>query len=214
MIMDSKRNIVAFNTFYTIILSIIIALIFGKSLGDVSSWLFVIPKVITVQLISILLFNKYFWKCKIFRKWLVAFPDMSGTWIGLLKSNYINPKTKKRVDPIPCMLVIKHKFKKININFYSGESISYSFSEELNFDSNRHLKRLSYSYTNEPSTLLDYRSTSHKGTTILNLVNDNELIGYYYTDRTTKGEMSFNFHSKEFLDKIPTELPKHPLQTQ
>lgn len=214
MINNSKRNIVTFNVGYTITLSLLIAWIFKKNLGEFSTWVFVIPNVVTVQFTTILFFDNYLWKCRIFSKWLVSFPDMSGTWVGTLKSDYINPETKKRVNPIPCMLVIKHKFKKISINLYTAESISYSFSEEINFDSDKQLKRLSYSYTNEPITLLDYRSTSHRGTVILSLINDNELIGYYYTDRSTKGEMSFKFYSKDFLDKLPEELPKHPMSKQ
>jgi hypothetical protein len=214
MINNNNRNIVTLNVGYTITLSLLIALIFKKNLEDFSSWVFVIPKVVTVQVATIVFFNKYLWKFRIFREWLVAFPDMNGTWMGTIKSDYINPETKKRVNPVPCMLVIKHKYKNIHINLYTAESRSYSFSEEIKFDKDKHLKRLSYSYTNEPKTLLDYRSTSHKGTVILNLINDNELIGYYYTDRSTKGEMTFKFYSKDFFDKLPEGLPKHPMSKQ
>lgn len=214
MINNNRRGIVTFNVIYTVALSFLTALIFKKSLGELSSWAFIIPNVITVQVASILLFNNFLWKFRIFRKWLVAFPDLSGTWLGTLKSDYVNPETKNRVNPIPCMLVIKHKYKKIRIILQTAESISQSFSEEIEFDSDKHQKRISYSYTNEPNTLLDYRSNSHRGTVVLALINDNELIGHYYTDRKTKGEMSFKFYTKESLDKLPQVLPEHPMSNK
>jgi hypothetical protein len=214
MINNNRRVIVTFNVIYTIALSLLTALIFRKNLGDLSSWVFIIPKVITVQAASILLFNSYLWKLRIFKKWLVAFPDLSGTWLGTLKSDYVNPNTKNRVNPIPCMLVIKHRYKNIRIRLQTAESISYSFSEEIEFDNEKHQKRISYSYTNEPNTLLDYRSNSHRGTVVLGLINDNELIGHYYTDRKTKGEMSFKFHTKSLLDQLPEGLPEHPMSNR
>lgn len=214
MIINSRRAIITFIVVYTIILSILVSLIFSKSLGELSAWMVVIPNVITIELVSVVLFTNFLWKLKVFRKWLIAFPDMTGTWIGELKSNYVNPDTGKKVEPISCMLVIKHKFNKINVKLYTNESISYSFSEELDFDSDKQLKRLSYSYTNEPNTLLDYRSANHRGTSILNLIGENRLKGYYYSDRATKGEIVFDYHCKEPLDELPESTPLHPMNRE
>jgi len=211
MITTNRRSIISFYVIYTTVLSLLIATVFGRSLGEISAWLFVIPKVITIQLFTVILFNNSLWKLKIFRKWLVTFPDLTGTWLGSLQSSYVNPETNERVDTIACMLVIQHKFKKIHLNLHTGESISYSFSEEINFDPERNLKRLSYSYTNEPRTLLDYRSNSHKGTVILNLIDGNKLKGYYYTDRSTKGELEFTFKTKKLMDKLPENCVHHPM---
>lgn len=196
----------------TVIISIIISYIFRKDLGEIKDWFFVIPNVITIELVLYIIFTKFLWKLKKLQPWLVPFPDLSGTWIGILKSSYIDPKTKNRVDSIPCMIVVIHRYNEIHITFVTKESKSYSFSEELKFDKSRNYKQLTYCYANEPKILLNNRSINHKGTAILSLIGIDKLEGIYYSDRETKGELLFNFYCKELLDELPSEYDYHPMK--
>ncbi|MDY0278738.1 MAG: hypothetical protein RBQ97_11715 [Acholeplasma sp.] len=198
----------------TVILTFLLALIFDKNLGDLSSWLFVIPKVIAIEAMFFWLFQFYLWKCRIFKKWLVLFPNLGGTWIGEIHTNYQNPITEKQIKPIPCMSIVVHKFNQIKFKIITLESESISFSEQLYFDKSSNTKRITYSYTNDPNLLLDYRSDGHKGTVILNLVGDDKMEGYYFTNRGTKGKISLKRHCKAFLDELPQEIAKHPMKNK
>ena len=198
----------------TALLIFLLGMIFDKNLGDISSWLFLIPKVIAIETIVFLLFQSFLWKWKIFRKWLVLFPDLGGTWIGEIKSDYPDPKTGKRIKPIPCMSTVVHRFNQIKFKIKTLESESVSFSEQLNFDKSTNTKRITYSYTNDPNLLLDYRNDTHKGTVILNLIGDDKMEGYYFTSRGRKGTITLNRHDRKTLDELPAEIAKHPMKNK
>jgi hypothetical protein len=197
-----------------VILIFLLALIFDKNLGDISSWLFVVPKVIAIEATSFWLFLIFLWKCRLFKKWLVLFPDLGGTWIGEIHSDYLDSKTDKQIKPIPCMSIIVHKFNQIKFKIITLESESISFSEQLYFDKSSNTKRITYSYSNDPNLLLDYRSETHKGTVILNLIGDDKMEGYYFTSRGTKGKISLKKHCKKLLEELPPEFAKHPMKNK
>lgn len=198
----------------TVLLTFLLSLLFDKNLEEITSWIFIIPKVIALEALTIWLFQTYFWKWKIFRKWLVLFPNLKGTWIGEFQSDYIDQKTNKQIKPIPCMSIVVHRFNQINFKIKTVESESISFSEQLQFDKTSHSKRITFSYVNDPNLLLDYRSESHKGTTILKLVGEDKMEGYYFTSRGTKGLIILRRYSKKMLDELPKEVAIHPMRNK
>jgi hypothetical protein len=198
----------------TILLTFLLALIFDKNLRDISSWLFVVPKVIAIEALAFWLFQTFLWKWKIFREWLVLFPDLGGTWIGEIQTDYLDPKTNRQIKPIPCMNVVVHRFNQIKLKIKTIESESVSFSEQLIFEKTSNTKRITYSYVNDPNLLLDYRSNSHKGTTILNLVGEDKMEGYYFTSRGSKGTINLTRFSKKKMEELPVELTKHPMKNK
>ncbi|MBK6639354.1 MAG: hypothetical protein IPG34_17905 [Rhodocyclaceae bacterium] len=38
-----------------------------------------------------------------------------------------------------------------------------------------------------------------------------KLVGRYWTERLTKGEIVLQYHSKELLEELPEELGEHPI---
>lgn len=198
----------------TVILTFLLALIFDKNLSVISSWLFLIPKVITIEALTFWLFKTFLWKCKIFKKWLVLFPNLGGTWVGEIQSDYTNPKTGKQIKPIPCINVVVHRFNQVKFKVKTLESESISFSEQLIFEKFSNTKRITYSYVNNPNLLLDYRSGAHKGTAILNLVGDDRMEGYYFTSRGNKGTITLTRYSKNMLDELPQEIANHPMKNK
>lgn len=54
-------------------------------------------------------------------------------------------------------------------------------------------KKLIYTYLNSPRAEL--QSPIHYGTVILDIDNPNQLEGNYYTNRGTKGSMSFEINN-------------------
>lgn len=147
----------------------------------------------SVFIIGILafLFNKYLWKLKIFQNWLVLIPDLNGIWEGTICSNWINPKTGEKIEPIKTKLSIVQSLIHISCVLTTGEMRSTSLSEFFQINKNKQILELSYIYISEPNMSVRHRSPIHHGAIIFNinkLDNGNiELFGNYWTERTTTG---------------------------
>src|SRR4051794_33823040 len=79
------------------------------TLGIPVTWDYTKPFAITVSVLSVstLVFEKWIWKWRVFRGWLVNQPDLHGTWKVNLKSEWINPATGQGVGPQHCIMVIR-----------------------------------------------------------------------------------------------------------
>lgn len=140
---------------------------------------------ISVTAFIAILFVAWAWKWKVFRGWLVPFPNLNGTWTGRIK--YLeegNERTKSvSVD-------IKQTFLSIVVSFRTKESTSLSFCGSFNIDEKRRVKQLIYSYQNNPNTNVREKSPLHFGTTKLDISDDNSLLtGEYWTSRKTNGSI-------------------------
>lgn len=185
----------------------------GLDLSDIKDFLKVVPKVVTVDMVFIGIFMKFGWKLKIFKGWLVPFPNLNGTWIGFIYSDWVDPTTGKRVEPIPTMLTINQSFYQTNCIMHTGEMKSYSIAEGFNICVEQQMKQLSYIYSSKPRALLSERSPQHDGAMIFDIIGDksNKMKGKYWTERKTKGEIALEFYSKKRLDEMPDTLPEHPV---
>lgn len=189
-----KHNLKTLSTVIIFLIAGIYIFLFVTS-QDLSSvdWgqaLKLIPKTISINAVIWFLFIKWGWKWKIFYPWLVQFPNLSGDWEGHLKSNWVNPKTGEKPDPIETSVLITQSFFHIQVGIVTGESKSYSISGSFDIDRDRGLNRLIYSYQNEPEQEVRHRSEIHYGTSMLNFQTGsvvNELKGQYWTDRSTTG---------------------------
>jgi hypothetical protein len=120
------------------------------------------------------------------------FPDLTGTWEGHLISTWINPETGQRLPPIPATIWIRQGLFTTSIKLRTGESISYSNRCLLEADPDAGRFRFWYSYDNDPKAEFRYRSARHEGVAWLEMDIDADperLIGYYYTERKTSGDM-------------------------
>ena len=140
---------------------------------------------ISITSILVVGFVKFAWKWKIFRGWLVPFPNLNGYWDGIIKSTY-----KNACSEIPIKLKIKQTFLHIQIRFQSKESKSNSIVAAFNIDEDRGIVQLCYSYQNDPKATLQKKSPIHYGSVILDINEDNNSMnGQYWTTRNTTGEM-------------------------
>jgi hypothetical protein len=187
----------------------------GLDLSQAVDFISVVPKVVTVDLIAVTLFIKWAWKFRLFRGWLVPFPDLTGTWIGSIQSHWINPQTNQPLSPIPAMITIKQSFFHVSCVLNSGEMRSDSYSEGFRIDEDRQLRQLAYIYTSRPRLAVAGRSTSHDGSAVFNVIEkpSRKLKGRYWTERQTTGEMEFSFEASDILEELPERLPDHPLRT-
>ncbi|MBT1886627.1 MULTISPECIES: Cap15 family cyclic dinucleotide receptor domain-containing protein [Enterobacteriaceae] len=190
-----------------------LAYVNGLDLSKLKDFLGLVPKVVSIDLFMVAVFAKWGWKLKIFRGWLVPFPDMNGSWVGLIYSDWINPMTGEKVSPIPVMLTVNQSFFHISCMMRTSEMESFSYSEGFIIDPERQVKNISYSYSSKPRLSLSERSVPHDGTVVFKIIeNPNQkLVGRYWTERLTKGEIILQFHSKEQLEELPDNLHEHPV---
>ncbi|HXM97627.1 MAG TPA: hypothetical protein VN982_04065 [Candidatus Dormibacteraeota bacterium] len=162
-----------------------------------------LPDVVTVYVILSFLFTKWLWRWRIFKGWLVPFPDLQGTWQGELKTGWKDPKTGAVPPPIRVVLVITQSFNSISCVMYTRESESYSTAAQM--DESTGVVRLNYNYTNRPKATLRDRSTMHDGAASLRVVTTPQaaLEGPYWTSRCTSGDISLKFRSAELHEGFP-----------
>jgi len=72
---------------------------------------------------------------------------------------------------------------------------------------------MAYSYSSQPRLSLNERSIPHDGTAVFNIIENpkQKLVGKYWTERLTKGEIILYFYSKELLEDLPESFEKHPV---
>ena len=194
---------------------LIIAAAKGIDLRQATALFSALPQVVTADLVCIAIFVKWIWKWKLFYGWLVPFPNLNGTWEGTIQSDWKNPKTGEATPSIPAMIGIKQSFLKISCVVRTAEMRSDSYVEGFRIDSDRQLKQLVYTYSSRPRTKMSARSPLHDGSVVLEVVESpiRKLMGRYWTERKTTGEMYFEFKDKKIRDELPNELQNHPLQS-
>jgi SMODS-associating 2TM, beta-strand rich effector domain len=153
---------------------------FEKAISNIST-------TISINIIVWTIFIKWLWKWKIFYPWLVQFPNLSGEWEGIIKSNW----DKEKITEIPLTVIIYQNFFNIQVKIKTEESKSYSIGASFDIDKDRGQQQLFYSYLNTPNSSVRNRSEIHYGSTILNFdgCNVKELEGEYWTSRETTGEI-------------------------
>ena len=173
----------------------------------------ILPHVAFVDMILVGLFIKWGWKSKYFKGWLVPFPDLNGTWQGIIQTNWKNPETNETPGPIPAILTIKQTFTYISCVMRTAEMTSYSFAEEFKLDKGRQIKQLVYTYSSKPLLSVADRSTQHDGSITFDIIGNpvEKLKGQYWTARETTGEITLTFREENLLEEIPEDLGKHPL---
>lgn len=142
---------------------------------------------ITTLSVFAFLFVSFAWKWKVFRGWLVPFPNISGKWKGYLESSYEGARKR-----IPIELSIRQTFLHIQIKLSTNESKSNSIAAAFNIDDDRNIKQLCYTYRNEPKAKFQERSPIHYGSVILDIDDNNKMSGKYWTGRKTTGDISLS----------------------
>ncbi len=160
-----------------------------------------IPDAVMYTGIFYILFSKYFWKLRMFHNWLVPYPNLQGTWTGVLKSTWVNPKTNKSVDPIPVKFCIRQDFENIHISMYTKESSSFSQAARFILESDDTIS-LSYTYSNKPQAIVRNRSEIHDGAAYLRIIEseNSRLEGEYWTNRKTTGDISIKKTSDDLIN--------------
>ncbi len=197
----------------SLILFFIIARV--KGIAEVTFWEFIkiLPKVVSIDVAIFGMFAKWGWKWRLFRGWLVRYPNLHGTWLGQAYSDWIDPSTGKGISSIPVMLTIKQSFLSISCASHTAEMNSYSYAESFVIDEEKQLKALAFLSTNIAINSVRYRNPAHDTATYLRIIGkpERELKGCYWTQHNTTGEVTLSFHCKELLEKLPEGVGEHPV---
>lgn len=203
-----------------IIISSIIYVIyfaFSSSLTEYENFLdFIKPISIVVTLDAVIvgIFVKWLWRLKLLYPWFVPFPDLNGTWKGVLKSNWECPNTGKKPDEIPVILTIHQTFTNVSCVMRTGEMCSESFASEFIVNSITENPKIIYSYKSDPKADIKYRSAPHFGTAMLSTGNNySELNGEYWSSRETTGTIYLKFWKKDKVDVYSEIFGAHPMST-
>jgi len=212
------RNVTLRNSLYLLIgvsavAWVLLAHFNELDLSKVKDFFGLVPKVVSIDLLVIAAFVKWGWKLKIFRGWLVPFPDLNGTWTGFIYSDWKNPQTGEKPPPIPVMLTVNQSFFHVSCVMRTSEMESSSYSEGFLIDTDRQVKKVAYSYTSKPRLSLSDRSIPHDGSAVFQIIEKPKLklTGRYWTERLTKGEITLEYHTEEMLEELPESLREHPV---
>lgn len=129
-------------------------------------------------------YEKWLWKIDP----LVKIPKIGGNYSGVISSSFDSKQRK-------ATLTIKQTLLSVDVVLKTEESASRCVSgtiEEVLGE-----KELIYTYLNEPKSKVRNRSEIHFGTATLVLDAADRLVGKYYTDRKTTGDMEFVKELKE-----------------
>ncbi len=165
-----------------------------------SAWLRPLSIVMTVVLYAVIAFDLWFWKIPLLHSWFVKRPVIDGTWRVEIRSNWKNPSTDKVLGPIKGYMVIRQTFSTLSMRLLTEESNSELAGTEIVCSSDG-LYCVSGVYRNEPRFQVRDRSEIHYGAVWLRVIDEPEkkLIGHYWTDRETAGEMELrNRQAKRF----------------
>jgi hypothetical protein len=152
--------------------------------------------------VALNVYDKWLWKIP----WLEHIPkrppNLSGTWSGILYSEYVDPKTGEIVPPKKVFMAVEQTASSISIRQLTIESQSHSLTASL--DKNAGLWVASYTYVNEPLLRHQKRSPMHLGAGVLNIHGSppTSVDGQYWTSRDTKGEVRFSHRSKQLYTKF------------
>lgn len=132
------------------------------------------------------------WRVPIVHRFLSR-PRLDGTWVATLMptdESHI-PEGGKR-GPIPAYVIITQTYWGLGIRQYTEESKSDLKAHFWVPASSNGPDTLVFTYENLPKQKVQHRSGRHYGTCQLDpTVRDpEEMTGYYFTDRYTKGDMT------------------------
>ena len=180
-----------------------LALVNGSSITDLYTVLRIAYKTIPAILLMCGIFVTWGWKWRIFRGWLVPFPDLNGLWRGTLQTTWVDPATLRIPSPIDVTLAIKQSFVRISCVMRTDQMNSRSFLADFWLDGDEQIRKLGYCYFSTPRQSVREQSAPHQGTVIFEIVGSppSRLRGEYWTDRKTTGEVELVFERPGVLDE-------------
>lgn len=154
--------------------------------GFKNVWLDAISYSVTITSFICASYCTFVWRCNPLEK----YPKLNKKYKGIIKTEAYGERDIE--------VEIKHNLIYTHIKMKSKESTSKS--QAFNIYQDGEDWALVYTYINEPKMLERGHSDIHYGTCVLEITDKDRLIGKYYTDRKTVGEIELiSANSKEMI---------------
>lgn len=153
--------------------------------------------VVTILVVVLLVFEKWAWSWPLVSS-LVGRPDVRGTWKGVVKSSAKTPSYSSEPAPVEVYMVVRQTFSELHLRLFSAESQSLSLAAALAMEAPEQFS-VTWVYRNEPRHLLKDKSPVHHGGGLLRLGGSklSTMMGHYWTDRSTSGELELTLVSRK-----------------
>jgi SMODS-associating 2TM, beta-strand rich effector domain len=153
-------------------------------------WFRPFSTVVGAVLLLLVVFDLWAWRLRWLQGWFVPKPDVRGTWHVELRSEWVDPETKRAIAPITAFMVVRQTFSTLSLRMLTVESLSELVAAEISKAADG-TYRIAAVYRNEPVLSVRHRSPIHYGALVLDVQGDPvaSLAGHYWTDRSTRGEI-------------------------
>jgi hypothetical protein len=171
-----------------------------------STWLKPLSTVTTIVLCAVMVFDLWLWKLPFLHGWFVKRPVIDGTWKVEIRSTWTDPATGSNLAPIEGYIVIRQTLTTLSLRLLTEESSSELVGTEIVCSSDG-LYCLSGIYRNEPRFPVRSKSPIHYGAVWLKIIDEpvKRVVGHYWTDRQTAGEMEFSNRQKKRFQTFHAE---------
>ncbi|MBP2248943.1 hypothetical protein [Paenibacillus xylanexedens] len=186
---------------FIVVFSTVMYFMEGNALKSIS------PSFTVVGFIWFLYF-KFAWKLPVFNL-LFKVPNLNGTWVGSLKSDWLDDNGNT-VDEMDFYIVVKQKFLNLHIKTFTNKYCGKSYIEKIEFKEKEDEIILAYFYD---SDLLSSEEDLRQGVAELIVLNDEgkTLNGKYWTRNKTSGVISLkHFENQHYstFEQIKNKLHK------
>ena len=157
--------------------------------------------VLSMLVIAATIFERWGWAWRIFQGWFVKRPDLRGSWHVELKSDWVNPDTGQKIDPINCYMAVRQSLTSLSMRLMTAESSSRLIAHKI-VAANDGVFLVVGVYTNTPKLeLRGGRSEIHYGALLLQVLGEppTSLEGHYWTDRNSRGAMRLSNKKAEIF---------------
>ena len=133
------------------------------------SWLRYLSTVTGALLFLLGAFDVWLWRLPFLQGWFVRRPSIGGTWRTVVRSNWIDPSTGERIEPVEGYMAIRQTYSSLSLRLMTSESASELIGSEIvSFPDGTF--RITGVYRNEPKQLIRDRSPIHNGAILLTVI--------------------------------------------
>ena len=163
-------------------------------------WLHFYSAAVFVVTFAVSMWETVIWRMSLVQRMQAAPRNVQGTWRGTLTSLWIDPETGVSQPPKTAYLVIRQHASSVSVTLLTDEARSSSFMGQVDIIDGS--TTLSYIYRNRPSPSVEHRSRIHHGSALLDVSGRpaTRLVGRYWTDRNSRGELVFEDRAKASAD--------------
>ena len=164
----------------------------------------------TISLVLIFVFDRWLWKA--LPEWILGIPKVYGTWKGKIEySQLVENDTMQNGTVEPFFLCIHQNFCSLTVQAISEKSDSISTVARLKKGTT--VWEIIYAYDNAPALQHQAISRRHRGAATIQIQssgNDRKLVGEYWTDRWSQGQMTLDAYSKRCVTNFSEALKIFP----